>query len=192
MNEPRLNDILKILKIKNYKIFDNGIQYNLNIGGIRTNDMDPNRFNDWIYCFYKDESGEQQFRCWPATTDPGLYYLRYPLYKNDTAILAPGQYLGCWKLGLHKGKYKALVQTKNVKVYRDSNRDEIYDYIEPSAEWGLFAINIHRASKWGIVNYVNRFSAGCQVFKEPEDFIQFIGICEKSLKYFSNKFTYFD
>jgi hypothetical protein len=190
MNQPELRAILKVLEEKNYKIFDNGIPYNLNIGGIRTNDMNPNKFNDWIYCFYKDEAGEQQFHCWPATTDPGLYYLRYPLYKKGTAILAPGQYLECWRLGLHNGKYKALVQTGNVKVYRDANRDDKYDYDESTAEWGLFGINIHRASKWGVVNYINKFSAGCQVIKDPEDFGELVEVCEKSLKYFDNKFSY--
>ena len=168
MNTPELKDILKVLANKNHKIFNNGVPYNLNIGGIRTKDMDSNKFNDWIYCFYKDEYKEQKIHCWPATTDPGLYYLRYPLYKKGTAILAPGQYPGCWRLGLHKGKYKALVQIGNVKVYRDGNRDDKYDYDESSAEWGMFVINIHRTSKWGIVNYVNRFSAGCRCLKIQE------------------------
>jgi hypothetical protein len=36
---------------------------------------------------------------------------------------------------LHKGKYKALIQTGNVKVYRDENRDDKYDYEESSGEW---------------------------------------------------------
>ena len=71
-------------------------------------------------------------------------------------------------------------------VYRDANRDDKYDYYESSAEWGLFGINIHRASKWGIVNYINRFSAGCQVFKDPEDFGELMELCKKSLKYFVN------
>jgi hypothetical protein len=210
MKKIILDELIEVYRRKNYKIFDNGIPYNLNIGIIRTKDMIPNKFNDWIYCFYKDESGKQKFHCWPATTDPGLYYLRYPFqpeadlhqrrmnlwlklsaeYKKGTAILAPDQYLGCWRLGLHKGKYKALVQTGNVKVYRDANRDDKYDYIESSAEWGLFGINIHRASKWGIVNYINKFSAGCQVFENTGHFNQFIKICEKSLNYFSDRFSY--
>ena len=54
----------------------------------------------------------------------------------------------------------------------------------------MFGINIHRASKWGIVNYINKFSAGCQVFKDPEDFEELIGMCEKALKSFHNNFSY--
>jgi len=33
--------LIDVHKRKNYKIFDNGIHYNINIGGIRTNDIKP-------------------------------------------------------------------------------------------------------------------------------------------------------
>jgi len=54
----------------------------------------------------------------------------------------------------------------------------------------LFGINIHRTSKWGIVNYINKFSAGCQVFKDPGDFGELMEVCEKALEYFENRFSY--
>ena len=73
-----------------------------------------------------------------------------------------------------------------MKVYRDANRDDKYDYDESSAESGLFGISIQRASKWGIVNYIDRFSAGCQVFRDPGEFDELILLCEKSLEYFGN------
>lgn len=191
MEIPTLEQIKKIYEVKGYKLFDDGVPYNLNIGGIRTNDMRPNTFNDYEFCFYKDETGEEQFHVWEATTDPGLYYLMHPLYKKGTAILAPGQYIGCWQVGLHKGKYRALIQIGGeVKVYRDANRDEKYNYDEATAEWGYFGINDHRASKYGIVNYVNRFSAGCQVIRDPNNFDELMTITSKSLNYFSNSFSY--
>ena len=77
-----------------------------------------------------------------------------------------------------------------LQACRDNNRDNKYDYDESTAEWGLFGINIHRASKWGIVNYINRFSAGCQVFRNSRDFDELILLCEKSLEYFGNRFSY--
>ena len=115
MRKIIFEELIDVYKRKNYKIFDNGIPYNLNIGGIRTNDMNSNKFNDWIYCFYTNESGEQKFHHWPATTDPGFYYLRYPLYKKGIVILAHDQYLGCWRLGLHNGKYKTLCPNRECK-----------------------------------------------------------------------------
>jgi hypothetical protein len=89
---------------------------------------------------------------------------------------------------LYKGKYKALIQTGNVKVYRYANRDDKYDYDESSGKWGMFGINIHRVSMRGIVNYINRFSAGCRAVKDPSDFDEMILLCEKSLKYSGNGF----
>ncbi|MFZ0456557.1 MAG: hypothetical protein WCE54_21670 [Ignavibacteriaceae bacterium] len=197
MEKPTLKEILKVYKAKGYKVFEykdsNGkvVPFNLNIGGIRTNDMTPNTFNDFEFCFYKDENEQQKFYLWEITTDPGLYYLRFPLNNKGTAILAPGQYLGCWQIGLHKGKYKALVQSGDaVKVYRDCNRDDKYDYKEWTAEWGYFGIDNHRASKYRIVIYVNKFSAGCQVFKDPKDFDELMALCRYSIKYFPNRFSY--
>ncbi len=129
MQKPKIENIIEVYKFRGYKIFNstdsngNIIPFNLNIGGIRTNDITPNTFNDFEFCFYRDEKGEEQFHLWEITTDPGLYYLRFPLYKKGTAILSPGQYSGCRQIGMHRGKYKALVQTGNaVKVFRDFNR----------------------------------------------------------------------
>ena len=34
------------------------------------------------------------------------------------------------------------------------------------------------------------YSAGCQVFQDPDNFKEFIKICEKSSSIFGNKFTY--
>ncbi len=48
--------------------------------------------------------------------------------------------------------------------------DNKYDYDESTAEWGYFGINNHRGGKYKIMNYINKFSAGCQVFKDPKDF----------------------
>ena len=41
------------------------------------------------------------------------------------------------------------------------------------------------------MNYINKFSAGCQVFKDPKDFDELMKLCEVSLKYFpKGKFSY--
>ena len=98
---------------------------------------------------------------------------------KGTAILVPGQYRGCWAIGKHNGKYKALVQIKPVKVYRDGNKDMIYDLLPETINEGLFGINIHRSNEAITRNTVDMYSAGCQVFNNPNDFKNFIAICEK-------------
>jgi hypothetical protein len=157
----------------------------VNIVGIRNLDVGSsvtNLFDDTITLSYI-LNDKPIFRDWPCTTDPGKKtVLQYQNVKG-VARLVEGQYINSYALGLHKGIYEALVQVKPVKVWRDANKDLVYD--ENTAEEGLFGINIHHAGISSI--YVNDWSAGCQVFKNQIDFNQFILII-KSLKI--KKFTY--
>jgi len=167
-----IESILAMYKEKNY-IIDKRIN-KVNILGIRNNiDNTLNKFDDYIVTFYKKNDTEWIVNTYNATTDPGKYYLNNLLNRNGTAILIPGQYVNAYSLGLHQGKYKALKQVGNVSVWRDRNKDDTLDYGK-NIYTGLFGINIHRASLYGISSYVGKYSAGCQVIQNPEDFNQFI------------------
>jgi hypothetical protein len=183
----KLPDVIEALKEKRYLIFDD--PFELNIVGIRSADMTPNIFNDKLIAFWKteDPTGEFEHKIWDITTDPGLYYLNDPMNINGTAILFPGQYVNCYALDLHRGKYLALCQRLDkVKVYRDANKNNRYDPDE--IECGMFGINIHKA---GVDSArVDKWSAGCQVFQREEDFNQFIELCQTHRVIHGNKFTY--
>ena len=71
--------------------------------------------------------------------------------KHGVAILKPGQYRGSHKIRLHQGRYEALGQQKPVKVYRDKNKDGTYDLLEENVQEGLYGINIHRATKYTLI-----------------------------------------
>ena len=198
MIKPNFNSICtyadyeKIFKQKGYAYFTKG-QYNLNIIGIRSNNQNKvtNLFDDLLVVIYKTPTGKWQRVSYSITTEPGTYYMtRKLLNPKGTAILVPGQYRECWELGKHKGKYKALVQKKPVKVYRDGNKDNIYDMVSKCIDNGVFGINIHRSDEFVKVNYVNSYSAGCQVFSDPNDFKKFIALCEKQRQLYGNSFTY--
>jgi preprotein translocase subunit SecA len=88
------------------------------------------------------------------------------------------------------GKYKALVQVKPVKVYRDNNKDDVYDMIPQQIDEGCFGINIHRSNPYTKSKLVNDWSAGCQVFADPDAFRCFMKLCEEQKKRFGNNFTY--
>lgn len=173
-----------------YVVFTRG-DYNLNIVGIRTADLRSNEFNDWITCTHK-VNGEWVHKRWAATTDPGVYWRENPGRTAGTAILCPDQHRGCWKLGLHRGSYEALVQRARggpnagkVKVFRDANKDAILDMDPESIQLGRFGINIHRSStRAGGSELVDRWSAGCQVFKEAgaNGFEELINLCHKQVK----------
>jgi len=135
--------------------------------------------------------GEWKFYCWSNTTDPGKYWIDNPSNSDGCAILVPDQYRGVYKIDSHGGRYTALCQRNGkVKVYRDDNEDDIYDYDIDSAQSGYFGINIHRSSAYKTGTYIDKYSAGCQVFADPDDFDDFMVICNKAKDVWGNKFTY--
>lgn len=190
MNNKLLNKVVNydfkpLFERKGYVCFTNG-SYNVNIIGIRAaGDSITNRFDDIILIDYKNDKGEWCRQCYEATTDPGLYYEKNLINKKGCAIVVPGQYRGLWRLGLHRGKYLALVQNKPIKVYRDNNRDDIKDMNPYTEETGVFGINLHHAGDDS--ERVDKWSAGCQVIARQRDFDQLISVCKKQP---SNSFTY--
>lgn len=182
--------IYKALRFKCYHIFEADTKpYNLNIIGVRNNNRKPNSFDDWIVVLWKYK-GKWSFKSYQATTDPGLYYLWHPSSPSGTAILKEGQYQNSFKLGLHKGKYKALVQAKPLTVIRDFNRDSFLDYSSGIEETGMFGINIHYSKQSGTTINVNQWSAGCQVIADFKEYNEFIQICIKAEKFWGNSFSY--
>lgn len=172
-------DLIAAMQRKGWRI--DTAPWKLNIVGIRTADPRPNRFDDRIVVFYRDESGKWHWKAFAATTDPGTYWLANPLAPQGTAILAEGQYLDTYQIGLHRGKYYALVQRKGpVTVIRDYNRDGRLDFDSPSRFSGYFGINIHRATANGTSTTVDRWSAGCQVLASSRDFETLMQLAEQS------------
>ena len=94
--------------------------------------------------------------------------------KLGAAILKNGQYIDAYKIGLHRGEYKALIEQKPVTVIRDYDRNAVLDFNNGKQETGNFGINIHRAGSKGTTINVDKWSAGCQVFENAEDFAKFL------------------
>jgi hypothetical protein len=190
MKSITFSNVYSALKRKGYKIFESDTKpYNLNIIGIRNDNRVPKSFDDFIVVMWKYK-GQWTFYIHEATTDPGLYYLNHPLSPTGTAILKEGQYLKSYQLGLHQGKYKALVELLPVTVIRDFDKDNYLSFNSGREETGLFGINIHRANLTGKIINVNQWSAGCQVFADSVQFQSFISICEKAEKYWGKLFSY--
>lgn len=158
----------------------------LNIVGYRNEFGRANYFDDTISVYVKHDSWRTYH--YEAATLPGFPNLLKPVNMKGTALLVPGQYVNCYSLGMHRNKYRALVQVEPVKVYRDNNKDMVYDLYDRTVDIGLFGINIHRASFGAKV--VGLDGAGCQVIKSSSDFLQFIKICEEAMNSHGNRFTY--
>ena len=180
--------IIRVMEKKGHKVFKDPSGHDLNIIGIRTADTAANRFNDYLCVFYLFD-GHWNFFAFPATTDPGTFYRENPINVKGTAILKPGQYRGMWKIGRHKG-YKALQQNKPATVYRDADRDKNIDVEDQEEQTGMFGINCHRANSAKASTQVDKWSAGCQVFQDPDHYNFLLNLCQRGADKFGNSFTY--
>lgn len=166
--------------------------FDLNLIGLRNPNTKANSFDDQFHLVCKDEKGLWQHFIFKCTTDPGTYWLENPSKVKGTAIMVhPQQARGAYKLDLHAGKYLALCQRRRkIKVWRDSNKDEILDRSGEEFE-GYFGVNIHRASQWRLVENVERYSAGCTVIQSLKDFDMLIHLCKKQIQTIGvDSFTY--
>lgn len=185
LDQKNIRGFLKLAKAENYKVFTR--PYELNIWGVRKDSTVPNKFDDNIYVFWKDEQGNWDGKVFAATTDPGTYWLKSPMKELGTAIMKQGQYIDAYALGLHKGK-PALVQVGPITVFRDYDRDAVLDFNNGREETGLFAVNIHRAGADS--KEVGQWSAGCQVIPNEKAFLEFLALAERHKARYGNKFSY--
>lgn len=186
INLTFITNLIDFYKSKKYVL--NQKPYQINIIGIRSDSTTSNKFDDVIVVFYNTELGWKGFE-YPATTDPGTYYLKNPMNVDGTAILIFGQYK--YKIGLHQGKYKALVQRGKVDVLRDYNRNATLDFLNGKKYSGFFGINIHRANPSGKSANVDKWSAGCQVFADSNDFNHFLDLVDNSVDLYGNDSIYY-
>lgn len=183
-----IRTLLLLLKLKGYKVYDK--PYQLNIVGIRNDNTQANKFDDTMYVFWKNDKSQWEGKYYTVTTDPGTYWLKNPMSKLGAAILKEGQYENAYKIGMHLGEYKALTQQKPVTVLRDYDRNAVLDFNNGKEETGLFGINIHRSNPKGTSINVDKWSAGCQVFENSDDFANFLTLADKHNKLYGNNFTY--
>jgi peptidoglycan hydrolase-like protein with peptidoglycan-binding domain len=181
LTEYDTNDILKTMRRLGYKVSEDG---KWNIVGLRSRAGSTNSFDDEMHLLRKTAKGWEHY-AYPMTADPGTYYLTTPYNGQATSAVVPGQYPDAYTFGLHRGQYEALVQIGHLKVYRDGNRDERFDYDPRSIVTGVYGINIHKASADS--KSVDKWSAGCQVFARERDFTEFLNLLKQSGQ---QKFTY--
>lgn len=175
-SNPTIDKLVKFLKSKSYNVYEKvGV---LNIVAMRRKDDGKvtNKFDDDIYVFYKNDKGNWDLSQYSITTTPGFKPKTTEL-PDKVAILALGQYVDQYKLGFHQNKpdHKCLKFASSV-VNRNDKSDQ-YNY-SSITDRGSFGINIHRSSSTGTSDNVFNWSEGCQVFKNINQFKQFISLCE--------------
>ncbi|HXU26793.1 MAG TPA: hypothetical protein VN698_06140 [Bacteroidia bacterium] len=175
MYKPSVEQIKKAFVKKGYPLRKGN--YELNIIGIRNDNATPNSFDDTICVLFKDEYGEDVLLCFPATTDPGTYWLEHPMNVDGCAIMQEGHYTDVYKIGIHKD-YKALQQIGKIHYVRDNNKNNVLDFDAPKKITDVIATNIHHADGAGKSVGVDKWSAGCQVIQKGWN--EFIELCDKA------------
>jgi hypothetical protein len=185
----KLTDIIKSAQKLGYTIDKR--PYKLNIIGVRSlSATNQEKFDDLLAYFTYDNNGNLIGKVVPATTDPSTYFLKSPMNLKGAAILKSGEYKDSYQLGLHRGKYEALVQRKPVTVIRDDDRNAYINYLAPT-QTGLFGINIHKSTKGkNNEDVIGLDSAGCQVFRNISDFEDMMRMARTSRNKYGNSFSY--
>ena len=183
--------IKKAVLDKGYVWFndDENKGFDVNIVGVRNSSTGTevtNLFDDTITLSYK-EYGVWKFFQWSATTEPGKKGMLQGKAVGGVAFLVPGQYRKSHAIGLHQGKYEALRQVGNLKLYRDGDRDLEFDK-DRITECDNCGVNIHMAGEDS--TFVENWSEGCQVFKRKRDFLQFMAAIKQASLIHGNRFTY--
>lgn len=172
-----LEQIKKAVIKKGYQWFPDKV----NITGVRMNNNTPDGWNDYISISYKDKSF-----VFKGTTRPGVYWLQHPMRESGTFVMVPGQYIDCWKKGIHSG-YPALVQCKPIKGWRDSDKDNLVDPDKSKIYTDGQGVDIHHAHEYVTQIVVDKYSAGCQVVCAYANWKQFFELYTESPQEF---FTY--
>lgn len=182
--------VIAAMKKLGHPVFESDKKnFNLNLIGIRADSRVPGEFDDLFVVMWKYQ-GVWEFHVHTGTTDPGTYWLNNPLSSMGTAILKPGHYKGGWQKGKHQGKYAALVQRTEVTVLRDNDKDSELDFDTANEETGWFGINHHRANANTESIQVGKWSAGCQVRNDPDEYDEFMGWIDAAIAIYGNSFSY--
>jgi peptidoglycan hydrolase-like protein with peptidoglycan-binding domain len=143
----------------------------------------PNCFND-IRCAVRIAAGGKPILqgVWEATTEPSRFWTLHPIEASGAARIAFGQYKA-WSVGTHGSgsqAHEALVQTAEIKVWRDLNKD--FRRNGDKEEGGIFAVNQH----WGYdmpKNDIGRASAGCLVGRTRSGHRDFLHIVKSDPRF---------
>jgi hypothetical protein len=186
-----VDQIINVMNKKCYPLFSNHSKpYNLNLIGIRcTTDKNANTFNDLFNLLEPTANGFELLMQVPITTDPGTYYRLNPCNVKGTGMMKPEHYSELWTFGKHQGKYEALVQIGFCTLIRDNDKNNdlnVNSKIEETINNA--GINLHHAGANS--TQVDRWSAGCQVFANINDFNKFMLLAHKSVENYGNKFSY--
>lgn len=154
--------------------------YDLFLFGVRHPNARLGQWDDVLGAIMRIEGVGWRYRLWPGTTDPGVDGDRKDdprLHVDGTAILVPGQYRGCWTLGLHRAgtssEHEAFRQHRPMRFWRDHEQDGVRT-TGGRVLSDTIGCNGHRPYKDGL-GRVGVASLACQVWQWQRDHAEAMG-----------------
>ena len=186
-SNPKIDTLLKFLKSKNYRTYDQiGV---LNIVAFQSSKKDngsiSNKFDDTLNVFYKNQNGNWELLEYQITTMPG-YFPKTELLPEGVGLLALGQYADLCKLDT----YTSDPTTTPIKTDKCIKIDEVTIHINDSTQIYNYKsekknvksiVLLHKSSDTGSAESVFNYSGGAQVFKTVSQWDQFISLCESQV-----------
>lgn len=186
----KVQRLIAYLESKNYKVYKQTDV--INIVALRDKDdgVVTNKFDEKMLVFYLNKSNNWELKEYDITTVPG--------YKRDIEsrelpenvnILVYGQYIDQCELSYYDGDLShRCLKFNECAVYINAEIDK-YNF-NSSIKQGNLSLFIHRSTRFGTAEYVYDYSSnGNQVFKNSNQYNQFIKICENQLNH-KQTFTY--
>jgi hypothetical protein len=185
------NEIQKIFAKKGYAFFTG--PFNINFFAVRGTPRRPDAFDDVLFVVYQDADKNPVIKIFEGTVDPGIPWLVHPMNPGGAAAIAPGQYRGVWQLGKFKNT-DALIQCGKFKIFRDNNKDAIFDYDLSTIHDSLPSDGIffhEHFQKPDVAEFVDKSSAGCVVPKRRSEHREIMKLLKlQSAAGLGNKFTF--
>lgn len=194
-SNKKIEKLIWFLKSKNYTVYEVNSQINIVSfrSKIQVKDEEEsnitNSFDESMSVFYRNENGNWELFEYAITTVPG-YVAGQKFLPEKVGVLALGQYIERLKIINYLGdpSYPAL-SFDQCSIHRNDKIDR-YNFSAP-IETGNFAMTIHRSSDVNSSEFVFNYSEGAQVFKNFNQYEQFMKICQKQIdKGGKSTFTY--
>lgn len=162
-----------------------------NLVGVRSFPQVNNKFTDYLVVTFVQNGVSRVYRM-VMTSVPG-YDKGTSIYAGSQgrAVMKEGQYLDAYGVGLHAGKYTALVNRDGKRYpdfFRDVNGDGVLDISSPPSvlnENTLVGLNIHSTRKNSSpFSNVYNWSEGCQVVQWWQNFkhmMAIVGVVNRKL-----------
>lgn len=208
--------MVKFLKSRSYTVYET--PYVLNIVGIRNQLKDKgavtNKFDDYIWVFFKNDKGQWELYIYNVTTTPG-FIPKTTKIPSGVAMMVYGQYIDTYTIGYHRGRDGKKQEKRKDGTLRTPKahpclRNALTNFVrnpgggnkyitrdEIKKKWSTvvknvaIGLNIHRSGDSGVTTNVYNYSEGCQVFAAYNQHVEFMSLCnQQKTKANKSKFTY--